>query len=84
MSGRRRAVVELVVAAVALVGAVFSAANVRALVDVAPIADGEPATVSVVYRAPWLSLTLLLVTVAGVLIVVAVARWRRERGGRGG
>jgi uncharacterized membrane protein YidH (DUF202 family) len=82
MSAPRRTVVELVLAAVALVGAVVSAASVRAVVDVAPIVEGEPSTTSVVYRAPLVSLTLLLVTVAGVLIVLGVARWRRESGTR--
>ena len=79
MSAGRRAVIELVLAAVALVGAALSASSVSDVVTVAPIIAGEPATTSVVFRAPWLSLTLLLVTAAGVLIVLAVARWRRGR-----
>lgn len=82
MSAPRRTVVELVLAAVAFVGAIVSAASVRAVVDVAPIVEGEPSTTSVVYRAPLVSLTLLLVTVAGVLIVLGVARWRRQSGTR--
>ncbi|CAN5576787.1 hypothetical protein BH10ACT9_BH10ACT9_54880 [soil metagenome] len=82
MSAPRRTVVELVLAAVAFVGAIVSAASVRAVVDVAPIVEGEPSTTSVVYRAPLVSLTLLLVTVAGVLIVLGVARWRRKSGTR--
>jgi hypothetical protein len=83
MSAGRRAAIELVVAVLALVGAVFSGLSVSDVVTVAPIIDGEPATTSVVFRAPWLSLTLLLVTAAGVLIVLAVARWRRGQGGAG-
>ncbi|MGB3482423.1 MAG: hypothetical protein WBB07_09445 [Mycobacterium sp.] len=79
MRDRQRAVVELVLAVAAVVGAAISAANVRAVVDVAPIVDGEPATRSVAYHAPPLVLTLLLVTIAGVLIVVGVARWRRSQ-----
>jgi hypothetical protein len=84
VSARRRAVIELAVAAVALVGAVFSGLSVSDVVTVAPIIAGEPSTTSVVFRAPWLSLTLLLVTAAGVLIVLAVARWRRGRHGATG
>lgn len=79
MTGARRAVVELLLAGLAAVGAVFSASSVRSVMDVAPIIEGEPATTSVAYHGPWLVLTLLLVTVATVLIVVAGARWRRER-----
>lgn len=81
MKAGRRTVVELVLAASALIGAVISGLNVRTVAAVAPIAEGEPATTSVLYRPPLLSLTLFLVTVAGVLIVVAVARWRRQRTG---
>lgn len=81
MKAGRRTLIELVLAALAIVGAVVSALSVRTVATVAPIAEGEPATTSVIYRPPWLSLTLLLVTVAGVLIVVAVARWRRQRTG---
>ena len=44
---------------------------------VAPVLEGEPSTTSVVYYAPLLTLSLLLVTVAGVLAVVGVARLRR-------
>ncbi|MDF2826110.1 MAG: rane protein [Mycobacterium sp.] len=79
MTMRRRAALELVLAVAAVVGAMFSAAHVRAVVDVAPIAEGEPATTSVVFHAPPLVLTLLLVTVAGVLVVIGVARWRRSQ-----
>ncbi|MET0898020.1 MAG: hypothetical protein ABWY45_08920 [Mycobacterium sp.] len=84
MSAGRRAVIEVALAAVALVGAVVSGLSVSEVVTVAPIIEGEPATTSVVFRAPWLSLTLLLVTAAGVLIVLAVARWRRGRDGTSG
>lgn len=46
---------------------------------VAPIADGQPFTKSVVYDPQLLLLTLLLLTSAGVLAVVGIARRRRER-----
>jgi hypothetical protein len=75
----RRSIVELVLAAAALAGAVWSWLSVRSTSAVAPIIDGEPSTTSVTYDPPMMALTLLLVTVAGVLAVVAIARWRRSR-----
>jgi hypothetical protein len=74
----RRAAVELVLACLAAAGAVWSGLNVAAVVDVAPIMDGQPATTSVEYNPPVLVLTLLLVTVATVLVIVAVTGWRRS------
>ena len=47
-------------------------------VAVAPVLDGEPQTTSVVYSPPLLVLSLLLATVAGVLVVVGIARLRRS------
>lgn len=79
MTSRSRAVVELVLAAAAIVGALISAASVKGVVNNAPITEGEPATTSVVYHAPPLVLALLLLTIAGVLVVVGVARWRRPQ-----
>jgi hypothetical protein len=72
----RRAVVELVLAVLAAVGSVvsWSAAISNVLVD--PVLAGEPSTVSRVYSAPLLTLSLLLATVAGVLAVVGIARLR--------
>ncbi len=46
---------------------------------VAPIADGQPSTTSLVYDPQLLLLTLVLVTIAGVLAVVGLARLRRVR-----
>jgi hypothetical protein len=46
---------------------------------VAPVTEGQPATVSVVYSAPMLLLVLVLVTAAGVLAVLGVAGWHRRR-----
>jgi len=74
--------VQLAVATLALIGAVLSWLQVRSIVDVAPIADGQPATTSVAYSPPLMMLTMLLATVAGVLIVLGVAgliRGRRAR-----
>lgn len=75
---RRRAVLELVLAGLFLAGAVWSACNVRSVVDVAPIIDGERATTSIAYDPPMLVLTLILITAAAVLTIIAVAGWRRS------
>lgn len=69
-----------VVAAVGAVGAVLSWVFAPSPVDVAPIADGQPATTSVAYSAPLLFLALALATIAGVCAVLAVTRLRRGRG----
>lgn len=74
-----RTVVEFVLGAAALVGAGLSWAHARHTVAVAPIADGEPATTSLVYHPQLLLLTLVLATTAAVLAVVGTARLRRSR-----
>ena len=79
MTGRRRAVLELVLAVAAAVGCVASWVRAESTVVIAPIANGEPSTTSVVYSAPLLFLAFVLGTLAGVLAVVGVARWRRSR-----
>jgi NO-binding membrane sensor protein with MHYT domain len=76
---RYRALVELVLAFAALVGAGVSWSHARHTVGVAPIADGQPFTTSLVYEPKLLLLTMVLVTTAGVLAVVGTARLRRER-----
>ncbi|MDV3125552.1 hypothetical protein M1247_11560 [Mycobacterium sp. 21AC1] len=73
----RRALVEIVVAVAAGVGAVLSWVAARSVVEVAPVLPGEPATTTWTYSAPMLVLSLLLATLAGVLAVLAVARLRR-------
>jgi hypothetical protein len=77
---RYRALVELVLACAALVGAGASWSHARRTVGVAPIADGQPFTTSLVYDPQLLLLTLVLVTTAGVLTVVGVVGLRRGRG----
>jgi NO-binding membrane sensor protein with MHYT domain len=77
---RYRAPLELVLACAALVGAGVSWSHARRTVGVAPVADGQPFTTSLVYDPQLLLLTLVLVTTAGVLAVVGGARLRRERG----
>ena len=75
----RRHLIQLVAAAAAAVGAALCWSLVRSLVDVPPIADGQPSTVSVVYDPPLMVLAWLLATTAGVLLVLGVAGWRRHR-----
>ena len=74
-----RAVVELVVAAAAVAATGFSWLQSRSTIAVAPVVDGQPPTMSVVYDPPQLVLTLLVAAVAGTLAVVGVSRLRRAR-----
>jgi hypothetical protein len=48
------------------------------LVEVAPVTEGQPSTVSVVYDPPMMVLGLVLATVAGVLVILGVAGLRRR------
>ncbi len=80
MIARYRAFVELALACGALVGGGLSWVAARHTVGVAPIADGQPITTSLVYNPQLLLLTLVLVTTAGVLAVVGIARLLRIRG----
>lgn len=77
MTTRFRAIVELVLAAAALIGCGLSWLAAKSTADVAPVIAGEPSKTSNVYDPTMITLSLLLVTVAGVLLVVGVARWRR-------
>lgn len=79
MSASYRAVVELVAAVAALAGSGISWVRSHHAVAVAPIAEGQPFTTSVVYDPQLLLLTLVLLTSAGVLAVVGAARLRRGR-----
>lgn len=74
-----RAVVQLVLAVAALAGSAVSWVRSHHSVAVAPIADGQPFTTSVVYDPQLLLLTLVLLTSAGVLAVVGITRLRRAR-----
>lgn len=73
----KRAVVELLLAGCAAVGAVLSWLAASSAVTVAPVAEGEPTTTSLVYYPPMITLSLLLATAAGVLVVLGVTRLRR-------
>ncbi len=74
-----RHVVQVVLALAAAVGAALCWPRISSMVDVAPVTEGQPATVSVVYHAPVLLLVWILATLAGVLAVLAVAGLRRRR-----
>jgi hypothetical protein len=76
---RYRALVELGLALAALVAAGVSWSHARHTVGVAPVADGQPFTTSLVYDPQQLLMTALALTVAGVLAVVGAARLRRAR-----
>ncbi len=74
-----RALVELVLAVTAVVGSGVSWSRSHHTVAVAPIADGQPFTTSMVYDPQLLLLTLVLLTSAGLLAVAGVARLCRAR-----
>lgn len=72
-------VVHLVLSVLAGAGAVLCWLHIKSWVDVPPITDGQPATVSVVYDPPLMVLAWLLATTAGVLAVLGVAGLLRRR-----
>lgn len=71
--------VQLVLAALVATAAVLCWLRVTSLVDVPPVSEGQPATVSTVYDPPLMVLTWLLATTAGVLAVLGLAGLRRNR-----
>ncbi len=76
-----RHTVQLVLAVLALAAGIASGLAARSMVYVAPVADGQPSTTSVVYNPPLMMLTWALVTAAGVLTVLGVAGLVRARRG---
>ncbi|OBH40448.1 hypothetical protein [Mycobacterium mantenii] len=76
-----RALFELGLACAALVCSGLTWLHSHHTVIVAPIADGQPSTTSLVYDPQLLLLTLVLLTSAGVLAVNGTARLRRARSG---
>lgn len=68
-----RHMAQLVLALAAGAGAVRCWQRVTSLVDVAPVTEGQPATVSVVYDPPLMLAAWLLAVIAGVLAVLGVA-----------
>lgn len=81
MTTRYRALLELGLACVALVCSGLTWWHSHHTVVVAPIADGQPSTTSLLYDPQLLLLTLVLLTSAGVLAVIGAARLRRVRSG---
>ena len=81
MRVRLWAVLELISACAAVAGCAISWSEVRSTVAVAPVANGQPVTTSVVYDPSLLLVTLLLAAAAGMLAVIGTARLRRA--GRG-
>lgn len=78
---RYRALAELLVAGLALVGVGVSWLHARHIVSVAPITDGQPSTTALVYDPQLLLLAMLSAMIAGVLAVLGIARlWRVRRG----
>lgn len=77
-----KATVQLLLAVLAAAGCALTWLAARSTVVVAPVLEGEPKTTSVEYSAPLLVLSLILATVAGVLVVIGIARLvTRDRGG---
>lgn len=74
-----RHIVQLVVGVVAIAAAVLCWLQVTSLVDVPPVTEGQPASVSVVYDPPLMILSWLLATAGGVLVVLGGAGLRRDR-----
>lgn len=79
MTPRQRSLVELGLSVLALAGGVAAWTQVRTVVAVAPLMDGQPITESTVYDPQLVMVALLLVTLAAVLAVTGVAHWRRTR-----
>ena len=77
-----RHLVQLVLAAIVATGSALSWLQVTTLVDVAPVTEGQPATVSVVYNPPLMLLAWTLATSAGVLAVLGIAGMLRRRRSR--
>lgn len=75
----RRAVIELVLAAVALAGCVVCWVAARSDQLAPAVTAGEPEMPSVAYDPPLIALSLVLATVAGVLAVVGIGRVRAVR-----
>ncbi|WP_301145967.1 hypothetical protein [Mycobacterium simiae] len=79
MSARLRALLELGLAGVALVGVGVCWLHARHTVAVAPVTDGQPSTTALVYNPQLLLLAMLLAMTAAVLAVLGTARLRRAR-----
>jgi hypothetical protein len=74
---KKRATIELVLAAVAAVGCVASWMAARSVAVAAPVIASEPSKATTVYDPSMVTLAMLLAAVAGVFVVLGVARLRR-------
>jgi hypothetical protein len=72
------AAVELSVALLAVIGCVWSWLAAATPGTIQPVVAGEPVKASVSYDPSLLALSLVLATIAGVLLVTGVGRWRRS------
>jgi len=77
-----RHVIQLIVAALAVAGAVVTGLAARSVAVVAPVADSQPSTTSAVFDPPLMVLTWLLITTAGVLAVLGAAGLVRAKRAR--
>ncbi|OPX07828.1 hypothetical protein [Mycobacterium sp. AT1] len=73
-----RPVVELVLAALALVGCVLSWVAARSAAVAAPVISSEPSMPTVTYDASFIVLAMLLLTVAAVFAVLGIVGLRRR------
>jgi hypothetical protein len=79
MRGKTIAIIELSVALLAVIGGVWSWLKAATATTIEPVIAGEPVKASVGYDPSLLSLSLVLATIAGVLVVLGVGRWRGSR-----
>jgi hypothetical protein len=75
---KARAVVELVLAALAALGCVLSWLAARSSAVAAPIIASEPSMPTTTYDPSLIVLAMLLLTVAAVFAVLGVVRLRRR------
>jgi len=75
---KTRAVVELVLAAVAAVGCALSWLTAKSAAVAAPVIASEPPMPTVTYDPSFIVLSLLLLTVAAVFAVLGITRLRRR------
>lgn len=75
---RSRAAIELMLAVLAAIGCVLSWLGSRTAGMAAPVVPTEPSLPTVAYDPSFIVLAVLLATVAGVLLVLGVARLRRR------
>jgi hypothetical protein len=78
VKNRTLAILQLVLAGVAAVGAVLSWLAASSWEVVAPVLDGEPSKSTVVYDPGLIAMALILATVAGLFAVAGTVRLGRS------